>query len=158
MRPKIMALAAFGSIVLAPTWACATQLHTAEEGVLVHQMGHIFFLASMAAVIYWLRDRKLTSQKGWRMIQYAALFFILWNADAAVAHLFDNRSTVFRIINAGHIDGVASPGDEPTALVLLYYLARMDHLLCVPGIVFLYLGLRRLISDHPRAGEAASRS
>ena len=30
-------------------------------------------------------------------------------------------------------------------LKVLYYVAKLDHLLCVPAIVFLYLGLKRLL-------------
>lgn len=145
-------------LLLGVTDASATQIHTAVEGPLVHQLGHLFFLGAMALLIYWLRERRLDSQKGWRLIQYAALFFILWNVDAFVAHFFDDRSAVFRTINAGHYSDQVSPGDESPLLVLLYYIARMDHLLCVPGIVCLYLGLCRLLKDHPDPKGAEPRS
>ena len=32
-------------------------------------------------------------------------------------------------------------------LSAIYYLAKLDHLLCVPAMLFLYLGLKRLIRD-----------
>jgi hypothetical protein len=32
-------------------------------------------------------------------------------------------------------------------LKILYYFAKLDHLLCVPAIIFLYLGLKRLVKE-----------
>ena len=32
-------------------------------------------------------------------------------------------------------------------MILLYYFAKLDHLFCVPGILFLYVGLRRLLKQ-----------
>jgi len=29
----------------------------------------------------------------------------------------------------------------------LYYAAKLDHLLCVPALLFLFFGLRRLLKD-----------
>jgi hypothetical protein len=37
-----------------------------------------------------------------------------------------------------------------TALAWFYYVAKLDHLLCVPAMAFLYAGLRRLLKDAGR--------
>ena len=70
------------AIALVSEPALATQAHSAPEGLYAHQLAHIFFIVSMGVLIYWLRERKLVQAVGWRYIQYAALFFILWNLDA----------------------------------------------------------------------------
>ena len=58
---------------LVPAAALAVQEHGAPEGLYAHQFAHLFFLASMGLLIYWLRQRQLVRQAGWRYIQYAAL-------------------------------------------------------------------------------------
>ena len=69
--------------------ALATQGHAGIEGVWVHQFAHLFFLFSMMLLIYWLRRAGLVKAPGWRYIQYAALFFILWNVDTLLVHFLD---------------------------------------------------------------------
>ena len=39
------------------------------------------------------------------------------------------------------------PATCPPALAWLYYAAKLDHLLCVPALLFLYFGLRRLLKE-----------
>ncbi|MBW2435580.1 MAG: hypothetical protein JRF36_18370 [Deltaproteobacteria bacterium] len=125
--------------------AFATQAHSAPEGLYAHQLAHIFFIISMGVLIYWLRARQLVQSAGWRYIQYAALFFILWNLDAFIVHLLEEQLAVIDIqrINPWQIHITAS--NHSKALVWLYYFAKFDHLLCVPALLLLYFGLRRLI-------------
>jgi len=132
---------------LTPPAALAVQEHGAPEGLYTHQGAHLFFIASMGLLIYWLRQRQLVIAAGWRRIQYAAFFFILWNLDAFTAHLLDEQLAVVDIQTVApwtvRIDAdVFSP-----ALAWLYYAAKLDHLLCVPALLFLYFGLRRLLKD-----------
>ncbi len=147
MIRRIVAWAFFipAMILCHPSVALATQGHGAPEGLLVHQMSHLFFAASMGVLIFWLRQRDLIKEAPWRRIQYAALFFIAWNLDAFLVHLMDehlvlieiSRIDTFRI----HID--APPGFEWLGTV--YFLAKLDHLLCAPALIFLYAGLRGLL-------------
>ena len=140
---------------LSPLSALAVQEHGAPEGLYTHQGAHLFFIASMGLLIYWLRQRRLVKEAGWRCIQYAALFFILWNLDAFTAHLLDEQLAVVDIQTVDpwmvRIDAdVFSP-----ELAWLYYAAKLDHLLCVPALLFLYFGLRRLLKDaETRSSEA----
>ena len=123
----------------------ATQAHGEPEGIIAHQVAHVFFIFSMGILIYWLRERGLVVEKAWRYIQYAAFFFILWNLDTILAHLFDEQLRMVRVTREGlwiiHID----TGDNPRWLGWLYYFLKLDHLLCVPALAFLLLGLRRLV-------------
>jgi len=92
-----------------------------------------------------LRARQLVQIAGWRYIQYAALFFILWNLDAFTVHLLEEHLGAIDMqrINLWQISITTT--HHSRALVWLYYFAKLDHLLCVPALLFLYFGLRRLL-------------
>lgn len=136
-----------GLVLMVPGPAAATQVHVPSEGLYAHQVAHLFFALSMALLIYWLRQRQLVKERGWRLIQLAALFFIIWNVDAFFVHIFDDRSDLFRTIDGGtwHASIEFDPHLELPAM--LYYLGKMDHLLCAPGMILLYFGLRSLLRE-----------
>lgn len=140
-----------------PAVARATQGHGGPEGLYAHQFAHLFFMFAMALLLYWLRKRRLIVQSGWRLIQYAALFFILWNAGTLVTHFLEEQSTILTIAEPNqwrlHID---SPRGWRW-LTVVYYIVKLDHLLSVPAVLFLFLGLRRLVSaiPHDTAGSPA---
>jgi len=136
-----------GGIFLIAEPAFATQAHSAPEGLYAHQLAHIFFIVSMGILIYWLRERQLVREVGWRYIQYAALFFILWNLDAFSVHLIEEQMAVIdvRRIDPWHIR--ISAANHSDVLIWLYYVAKLDHLLCVPALLFLYFGLKRLLNE-----------
>ena len=131
--------------LLIPIEVPATQGHAGIEGVWVHQFAHLFFLFSMLLLIYWLRQAGLVKLPAWRYIQYAAFFFILWNMDTMLVHFLDEQILAVRVENLGDWRiRVISTGDG-NWLAGLYYLAKLDHLLCVPAMVFLMLGLRHML-------------
>ncbi|HDL89598.1 MAG TPA: hypothetical protein ENG14_01695 [Thermodesulforhabdus norvegica] len=134
----------FGCIIFtAPSVVWGVQVHSSPEGLYVHQMAHGFFIVSLAILMYWLRSMKLIRYKGWRFINWSALFFILWNLDAMIIHYFDGTEgfvTIDEHTWEGHII-VASQHKIPA---MLYYFGKMDHFLCVPAAIFLYLGLKAL--------------
>lgn len=134
-------------ILLPAVPATATQGHAGIEGVWVHQFAHLFFLFSMLLLIYWLRQAGLVKLPGWRYIQYAALFFILWNMDTILVHFLDEQIQAVKVESLGdwQIHVVAADGRD--WLAALYYLAKLDHLLCVPAMVFLMLGLRHMLKE-----------
>jgi hypothetical protein len=139
-----------GMVVLVfPLPAAATQGHSGVEGVLVHQLAHFFFIFSMGTLIYWIRKRELVREKGWRYLQYSAFFFILWNIDAFTVHLLDEQvhAVVMSRVAPFHIKISTMEGLE--WIRYLYYLAKLDHLLCVPAMVFLYLALKNLLRESP---------
>jgi hypothetical protein len=127
--------------------AGATQVHTEPEGYHVHQIAHLIFAFSMGILIYWLRVRGLVRETAWRFIQYAAFFFILWNLDAMLVHYLDGRDDMFRMIDAGTWHARVHLMNDSFSLAVLYYLIKMDHLLCVPAGMFLYAGLRHLLKQ-----------
>ncbi|MFP4160095.1 MAG: hypothetical protein ACLFQ9_09615 [Desulfobacterales bacterium] len=122
----------------------ATQGHGGPEGVYVHQFSHIFFIFAMGILIYWLRSRNMVRERGWWYLQYACLFFLLWSADAFSVHLLEEQ---LRWIRAEPVDswGISIQAEVGGKwLAWFYYIIKLDHLLCVPGMVFLFMGLRRL--------------
>ncbi len=151
MREKFLRMPAvlvFGLLAV-PIPALATQAHGDPEGILAHQIAHVVFIVSMALLIYWLRKRRLVEQAGWKYIQYAALFFILWNLDAFFAHLLDEQLAWVRVEKIGFWQQRITVVQGPDILAHVYYLIKMDHLLCVPAVLFLYLGLNRLLRTLP---------
>ena len=145
IRLSLFSLASFAMMIFAPNPALATQGHGGIEGVYAHQIAHLFFIISMGGLIYWLRERGLVREKGWQMIQLSAFFFILWNLDAFLVHLLDDQMEIIGVQRIGlwkiHLTDLYSS----KFLKIVYYFAKLDHLLCVPAIVFLYLGLKRLV-------------
>ena len=149
MKPKIyisIVIFTLGSFFL-PGLALATQGHGGIEGVYAHQFAHIFFIMSLGVLIYWLRARKLVQRPGWRFIQYSALFFILWNIDTITVHALDDQFGIIQAQTIGVWQIQISDSVNSNMLKLFYYVIKLDHLLCVPALLFLYLGLRRLIAE-----------
>jgi len=132
----------------------AVQVHSGPEGLYAHQISHVFFASSMGLLVYWLRRRELVREPGWRLIQYAAIFFILWNFDSVLAHYLDDRVDLYARIDAATLQGKVSLLKGPKELIVIYYVSKMDHLLSLPAIVLLYLGLRQLVGRTQSSGPA----
>ncbi len=127
--------------------AFATQGHAGIEGVWVHQFAHLFFLFSMMLLIYWLRQAGLVKVPGWRYFQYAALFFILWNVDTILVHFLDEQIQAVKVGNISGWQIQVATADGREWLATVYYLAKLDHLLCVPAMVCLWIGLRHMLKE-----------
>ncbi len=139
----------FSILVALPQNSWATQIHDKPEGLFAHQMAHVFFMTSMIFLVYWLRKNRFVEQKGWRFIQYSGILFALWNIDAMLVHWIECKldSSVFigsqvdwskKLIVKDHLE------------LIIYYIGKMDHMLCVPAILLLYLGIRQLHDEgHP---------
>lgn len=140
-----------GSIILIVLFpaaqALATQGHAGIEGVWVHQFAHLFFLFSMMLLIFWLRQAGLVKAPGWRYIQYAALFFILWNMDTMLVHFLDEQIQAVRVESLGSWRIRVSTASDRGWLATVYYLSKLDHLLCVPAMVCLLMGLRHMLKE-----------
>ena len=137
-------------LILLPIDGYAIQLHASSEGIITHQVGHLFFLFSMVALIFTVTGKGLDQQKGWRLIQYSAFFFILWNLDAITAHFFDNQihAVTIETISIGKMRIITN--NDSSLLAWFYYVLKLDHLLCVPAMLFLYKGLSSLVDDQRR--------
>ncbi|RLC14682.1 MAG: hypothetical protein DRI24_12870 [Deltaproteobacteria bacterium] len=151
MKPFVRKLTIFAGpfivflLLAGPAWA--TQKHGQPEGLYVHQMAHIFFIISMGILEFWLRQRNLTNERGWKYLQLAAVLFILWNIDAALVHLMEEHLNVLGIsrIDFWHLKIENTQGQD--AISLIYYFLKMDHLLCVPAMFCLYYGLKTILKN-----------
>ena len=144
VNSTIFILSSLAWTLLIPGNALATQGHGGIEGVYAHQFAHLFFIISMGILIYWLRERKLVQETGWRLIQYSALFFILWNIDTILVHALDDQFRIIQTRGVGTWQIQITDAYSHNFIKLFYYVAKLDHLLCVPALVLLYLGLKRL--------------
>lgn len=149
-RLGIIGLVYVVSLIFAPVAAWATQVHNEPEGLYSHQLGHGFFVVSMGVLIYWLRGRRLVRHKGWRYLQYSAFLFVLWNVDAILVHSLENRNDLFMKFSEGTLHAFLQPYPGREWMTVVFYVCKMDHLLCVPAIVFLYLALRQMIRSPHR--------
>nr|NJM02078.1 hypothetical protein [Desulfobacula sp.] len=144
---KFLTAPAAAALVLMPGPAQAIQLHLTSEGIITHQMGHLFFLVSMVALIFTLSDKGLDKQRGWRLIQYSAFFFILWNMDAVLGHFLDNQIHAVKIENLSFSRMRMEVRNDSPTLYWFYYLLKLDHLLAVPAMLLFYQGLSSLVRE-----------
>jgi len=150
--PFIFFLVAFTIVLLLAAPVLATQEHGAPEGIYAHQFAHIFFILAMGILIYWLRARGLVKEPGWRFVQYSALFFILWSIDTFLVHLLDEQFNIIRVTRIGSWQIRIDNPFGNNLLSIFYYLAKLDHLLCLPALLFLYAGLKRLYGSNDLEG------
>ncbi len=142
-----IAVLALSVLCLMKGTAFATQLHARAEGIVTHQFGHLFFLFSMVALIFTITGKDLARQKGWRLIQYAAFFFILWNLDAMAAHFLDNQIDAVKTLPVSFACIKIIARNDSSLLAWFYYALKLDHLLCVPAMIFLYRGISKLVDE-----------
>src|SRR3989339_308607 len=139
--------AASGFMLLLSGNAHAIQLHLTSEGIITHQMGHIFFLISMVALIFTVSGKGLDKQKGWRLIQYSAFLFILWNLDAVFGHFLDNQIQVIKLENISFNRMRIVVHENSRVLYWVYYALKLDHLLAVPAMLLFFRGLSTLVKE-----------
>lgn len=129
------------SVLSIPSLAWAFQSHPAPEGLYAHQLAHVFFIVAMGILAYWLQVNEFVRQRGWRLIQMSCILFILWNIMAIVGHWVEERVAA---------DAVIGEPDWTQRIILdsmmmrLYYVLKLDHLVCVPAMICLLLGIRSL--------------
>lgn len=131
-------------LLIDPEMASALQEHPAPEGLYAHQFAHAFFIFSMAFLAYWLQQSRLVEKRSWRHIQISSLCFILWNINAMVGHEIGSR--LGEDVFVGSVWSRMLVVERAVA-PHLYYLVKMDHLICLPAIIFLFLGLRSLMLE-----------
>ncbi len=129
--------------IAAPGDAFAIQGHFGPEGIFLHQLAHVFFFISLFLVVFWIHKAGLLQDTGWRWIRNGFLLFTAWNFDTFMVHWLSGyvcmRIEPQRIMVSGMV-----PGVEWRWIDLLYYIGKMDHLLCVPAMAYILAGLRRL--------------
>jgi hypothetical protein len=137
-----------------PLAASAFQSHPAPEGLYAHQMAHAFFILAMAILVYWLQVNGFTQQRGWRLIQVSCILLIAWNIVAFTGHWVEEKipSSVVSGEPDWHQRIVVTSG-----WTALYYALKLDHLVQVPAMMCLVLGIRALYKHAAGEGQSGDR-
>ncbi len=139
---KIFCLFLLTVFFIFPNQAQALQSHAAPEGIYVHQLAHIFFLAALC-YLFWDIRRSSFPSKGWRFLQMFCIFMIFWNIVAFTGHWMSEHIQVTDIARDNGYLSTKITGPI-TATKLIYYFTKLDHLFSVPAMFCLYLCLRSL--------------
>jgi len=128
------------ALVLCPKWAWAIQTHGDPEGLYAHQMGHLVFWAAMLFVCFQIRRRGLKNQPGFSRLYWAAILFAVWNMVTFIGHFAEENLDPGAIgREAGHLGRTLHITDLNG---LIFYLAKLDHLVLVPAFWLLLQALR----------------
>ena len=143
-------VAVLGCLVL-PEQSMALQTHSQPEGIYVHQMAHIFYIAALG-YLFWDTKRSTFSGRGWVYLRIFCVLTILWNILAFIGHEITPYLHPEDFSNT--TEYLQTQLNGPLTLVkFLYYIAKLDHLLAVPAMFFLYLGLRSFYKSSLSSGE-----
>ena len=136
-----------------PANAWAVQSHGAPEGLYVHQLAHVFYTAAMCYLFWGIRQSAFRP-RGWRFLQVFCVFMVLWNVVAFSGH------SLAAFVDSAHFTN-GENGYLSTRLLgpltnvkLLYYFTKLDHLFSVPGLFFLYLGMKSIYRSSCEEEEA----
>ena len=127
-------------ILGSPDIALALQSHGAPEGLYVHQMAHIHYCFALGYLFWDIRRSSFTG-KGWRYLQAFCVLMLLWNINAFTGHAVDVFLDAEAITAAeGYLQSrLLGP---LTLQKMTFYITKFDHLICVPALFFLFIGLR----------------
>jgi hypothetical protein len=64
-----------------------------------------------------------------------------------MVHLLDDQFNIIAVERIGSWQIQIHDLYDNNDLKILYYFAKLDHLLCVPALIYLYLGLKRLLKE-----------
>jgi hypothetical protein len=134
--------------------ALAIQSHGGSEGFYVHQGAHLFWIFSIGRVACGICASSAIEERAWRFIATGFWLLTAWNIWAFTGHIVEELIPKENFI-ASAADG------SPQLLVdswlsMAYYVLKMDHLICVPALAYLYLGLRAMASDFPETPAGGS--
>jgi hypothetical protein len=143
---KISSVSVIVFLLFFPETSYSIQAHGGSEGIVVHQLGHIFFLFSLLALGYWLKSKWALKGKSKLYLRLSCLFLVLWNLDVILMHFLDEQIEIINVSRTGFEISITSVMNSQL-LEYLYYFGKMDHLLCVPALFFLYKGLRSIETE-----------
>jgi len=119
--------------------AWALQSHGGPEGIYVHQMAHVLFMASLG-YLHWHTRRTQDEGKGWKLLRFACFMLFCWNALAFTGHLALEHLSMADFLDK---DTWGEQLVLPiTPVKTLYYITKMDHFLMVPALLALVVSLR----------------
>ncbi len=137
--------------MLLPEKSMALQTHSAPEGIYLHQMAHVLYMAALG-YLYWDTKRSEFSGRGWAYLRVFCVLTIGWNGLAFIGH---EATSYLHPEDFTNVDGyLFSKLNLPfTFPKLLYYIAKLDHLLMVPAMFFLFMSLRSFYQQSQEKGD-----
>ncbi len=138
--PSTSLLLFLAVLLCLPGEALALQVHGEPEGLYVHQMAHLFYVLALG-YFFWDIRRTAFTGKGWRFLQLFCVIMAAWNLLAFGGHA---AGVFLQPESLNHTDCYLETVllGPFTANKYLYFIAKLDHLLCVPALFFLFLGVR----------------
>lgn len=126
--------------ILAPGEVLALQVHSEPEGLYVHQMAHLHYIFALC-YFFWDIKRSSFTGRGWRYLKLFCVLMVCWNVIAFIGHFTGVNLDTHAFLQTGRYlqTLLLSPFNLNN---LLYYIAKLDHLIYVPALFFLFLGLR----------------
>jgi hypothetical protein len=104
----------------------------------------------MVTLIFTINGQGLDREKGWRLIQVSAIFFIVWNLDALAVHFLDDQIASVNTETLSIWEINIDPSNGSRGLACFYYILKLDHLLCVPALFLFFKGLSNLLLDEKK--------
>jgi len=123
-----------------PDDALAIQVHGSPEGLYVHQMAHLHYIFALG-YFYWDIRRTSFTGRGWRYLQMFCLLMTCWNLLAFVGHIAGAYLDPQALVQTDRYLGTLLV-HPITFLKYIYFVTKLDHLIYVPAMFFLYIGLR----------------
>ena len=126
--------------ILQPGEALALQVHGEPEGLYVHQMAHLHYIVALG-YFYWDIRRSSFTGRGWRFLQMFCVLMACWNTLAFTGHLAGLYLDPQSLLQTDCYlqTQLLSPF---TLNKYLYFITKLDHLIYVPALFCLFLGLR----------------
>jgi hypothetical protein len=125
--------------MLWPSSVLAVQGHGGAEGLVAHQIGHVFFVMGISYLLYKIYKGRF-KDLGWFEFKSFLWLLICWNLLTFTGHWMREAVTPDQfVMDDGRIIGMTVDG----AWDFLFYLTRLDHLLMVPAFFLLFLALRK---------------
>lgn len=138
-----LGIASFVLLIGLPGLAWAVQEHSGAEGVVVHELGHVLFIAGMVFLLYRIgqtESSRMTRGRGWFEFKLFIWLIILWNILTFYGQWHQEIINTDKFVrDAGKISAfnISHPLD------LLFYFSRLDHLVLLPAFFCLLLALRK---------------
>ena len=77
--------------------------------------------------------------------QVGHVLFALWNGWAFFGHILESLIPLTHFSRGSA--GLKSILDVNSSIDVLYYLFKMDHFICFPALVFIYIALRQMTAQ-----------
>lgn len=120
--------------------AWALQPHGGGEGLYVHQMAHVFFMATLTYLYLHTRRTQDPVSRGWRNLRLFCVLLFFWNLMAVIGHETALHLSPDDFMHGGTWSERLAP--PLGALRFVYYVSKMDHFLTVPALLALFFSMR----------------